>query len=281
MTTLALARARGPAMPDLLAACFRREPVFAACGLLMIALMLPTAFAYSVETRTLSGVNVWMKPLKFQVSLAVYMLTLAFYAAYLPDGMTRRRWYRAFAMVVVACVAAEMIWLMGAAAHGVPSHFNETSPFMAGIYFTMGGLAITLTSATLVYGVAIARDRAPTPAPAMRGALSWGLVLTFALTIVTAGYMATSGGHFVGGTHLDSRTLPILGWARDGGDMRVAHFFATHAMHVIPAFGLVYRRAAGEDGVFAVRVFAVGYAAFVTWCFVEALMGRPFLPIFG
>ena len=281
MTTLTLPHAARPAMPDFLAACYRREPLFAATGLLMVALMVPTGLAFLVETRMLQGANLWMKPLKFQASLAVYLFTLAFFAGYLPAGTTARRWYRAFAAIVVACILAEMVWLMGAAANGVASHFNETNPFLAGIYFTMGALAIVLTSATLVYGVLIARDHASTLAPPLRQSLVWGLVLTFALTVVTAGYMASSGGHFVGGERSDFGSLPILGWAREGGDLRVAHFFATHAMHFIPAVGFVLRRADPARGVMAVRIFAAGYAVFVAWCFAEALMGRPFLPMIG
>lgn len=281
MTTLTLPDAARPAMPDLLAEIFRREPLFAAMGLLMVALMAPSGFAFLVDTRTLDGVNVWMKPLKFQASLAVYLLTLAFFAGFLPAGMTGRRRYRVFAAIVVACIMAEMVWLMVTAANGVGSHFNESTPLLAVIYPTMGLFAITLTSATLVYGVAIARDHASPLAPALRQSIGLGLVITFALTVVTAGYMATSSGHFVGGARSDMEALPILGWARDGGDLRVAHFFATHAMHFIPAFGLVYRRAQGDGGVGAVRLFAVAYAAFVVWCFAEALMGRPFLPMIG
>lgn len=281
MTALDLPHPARRAMPDLLAACHRREPLFTATALLMVALMVPTAFAFLVETRELQGANLWMKPLKFQASLAVYLFTLAFFAGYLPAGTTARRWYRVFAVVVVACVMAEMVWLMGAAANGVASHFNETSPFLAGIYFTMGALAITLTSATLVYGVLIARDRASTLAPPLRQSLAWGLVLTFALTVVTAGYMASSGGNFVGVERSDFNALPILGWARDGGDLRVAHFFATHAMHFIPAVGFMLRRTDPARGVLAVRVFAAGYGVFVAWCFAQALMGRPFLPMIG
>jgi hypothetical protein len=69
-----------------------------------------------------------------------------------------------------------------------------------------------------------------------------------------------------------------MGWARDGGDLRVAHFFATHAMHFIPLAGLLAVIAL-PDRRARVVVYAAsaGVTAFVIFTFVQALMGQPFL----
>jgi hypothetical protein len=60
--------------------------------------------------------------------------------------------------------------------------------------------------------------------------------------------------------------------------LRVAHFFATHAMHVVPLFGLLIaplpQKRAGKAAVVG---FAAFYAAFVLYAFGEALAGKPFL----
>jgi len=68
----------------------RPEPAFAATGLFMLALMAPTLFAAFVDGRSFNGVNVWAKPLKFEFSLAVWFLTLAFFARWLPEGLRER-----------------------------------------------------------------------------------------------------------------------------------------------------------------------------------------------
>ena len=103
----------------------------------------------------------------------------------------------------------------------------------------MGVFATLLTSMALVYGILIARsDRAPRD-PALKAGLVSGLVLTFALTMVFAGYMSGNGSHFVGGSGTDAGGMPVMGWARDGGDLRVAHFFGTHAMHAVPLVGFL------------------------------------------
>jgi len=69
-----------------------------------------------------------------------------------------------------------------------------------------------------------------------------------------------------------------MGWARDGGDLRVAHFFATHAMHVIRAFGVVVSRMLRTSQArWAVLGFAGPFAGLVGDTFVEALHGQAFL----
>ena len=176
--------------------------------------------------------------------------------------MTRRTGYRAYAGIVVAAIAAEIVWISGAAAFGTASHFNESTPAMAALYAVMGMLAVTLTSATAVFAVGIARNRAFRAGPAARAALVLGLGLVLPLTLMTAGTLAQNGGHWVGGTPDDALGLPIMGWSRDGGDLRVPHFFATHAMHFVPAFGLVSMRLVGPARRWPVVAFAALYAAF-------------------
>lgn len=264
----------------LLAGLRSRAPVFFDLGILMLALMPPTAFAMLADQRLIHGISVWDKPLKFQFALVVYLLTLAFFARFLPAGVQARRWYRVFIGAVGFAAIVEMVWLMGAATLGVPSHFN-TSPVGMVIYPAMGAFAALITSATAVLAFHIARSPATGLAPALKEALVTGLALTLPLTLLTAGVLSSGTGHWVGGAADDSGGLSLLNWARDGGDLRVAHFFATHAMHVVPAFGLVSATLLGGGNRLPVRLFAAGYAGFVIFTLGQALAGRPFLPMLG
>lgn len=257
---------------------FRREPYFAAIASLMVIAMAPTLFAMAVDPRQFQGIDIWEKPLKFQVALAVYLGTLALFAGWLPKGMTGRLTYRIFSGVVCAAVIAEMVWIGGAAANGIGSHFNVADPVMGALYGLMGVLAVTLTSASLVYGIAFLRDRNSALDPAFRLSLGLGLVLTFVMTLVTAGYMSSAAGHWVGGNASDAEAIALMGWARDGGDLRVAHFFSTHALHFIPAAGFVAASTLRPDAAKAtVWIASIAYAAFTAFTFLQAIAGRPFL----
>jgi hypothetical protein len=259
---------------------FRREPLYAGAALCLAALIAPTLVAMLLDGRTLAGVYVWLKPLRFEFALTVYLATLAWFAGWLPQGVSTTRWYRIYSACVVFAVAAEIIWIGRAASLGIASHFNESSPILAWTYRLMGGLAVLLTSSALVYGILILRDRNSRLDPALKLSVGLGLVLTFVLTVAVAGYMASRGGHFVGSSSTNVPGAPLMGWARDRGDLRVAHFFATHAMHFIPAFGfladlalptvLAYRAVIGFSAVFTV---------FVYYTFGEALMGQPFFAV--
>ena len=259
---------------------FRRHPLFAGGALCLLALMVPTLFAMALEQRTFLDINVWIKPFKFQVALALYLATLAWFAGWLPARVVASRWHRIFSAIIVLAIGAEVTWILGAAALGTASHFNDSSPVVAGLYTLMGVLAVTLTSASLVYGVVILRDRNSRLDPVFRLSVGIGLIATFVLTVVVAGYMSNNGSHFVGGAQSDAGGLAPMGWARDGGDLRVAHFFATHAMHFIPVVRIRSPAACSPAGrgrdrrSFASQDCSL---ALVGYTFVEALSGRAFL----
>jgi hypothetical protein len=257
---------------------FRRHPLFTGAALCLVMLMAPTLFAMALDQRTFLDINVWIKPFKFQVALAIYLATLAWFAGWLPARIAASRWHRIFSAIIVLAITGETAWILGAAALGTASHFNDNSPLAIALYALMGVLAVVLTSASLVYGVAILRDRNSRLDPVFRRSVGIGLIATFMLTVAVAGYMSGNGSHFVGGAHSDAGGLGPMGWARDGGDLRVAHFFATHAMHFIPAFGFIASRVLpAPQGRVAVFAFAALFVGLVGYTFAEALSGRTFL----
>ncbi|WP_422371519.1 hypothetical protein [Hoeflea sp.] len=253
------------------------SPLYARLGMLMFLAMVPTFVAGSLDDRLFHGVSVWQKPLKFEFALAVYLLTLAFFARYVPVSLRDSRANRIFEVVVAVAIIGEIVWIGAAAYLGVASHFNTQEPFFVLLYPVMGLMATILTSATAVQAYAIHRNREADLKPALKAGLVLGLALTLPLTLVSAGYMSSVGSHWVGGAANDAGGLALMGWARDGGDLRVAHFFATHAMHVIPAVALVSASLFGAYNRRPVMFFAVLYVFFVLGVFIQAVTGNPFI----
>jgi len=179
---------------------------------------------------------------------------------------------------VVFAILAEVIWLSSAAMLNTASHFNTEIPIFTAIYGLMGAFAVLLTSASLVMGISVWRNRMTGLTPALHLSVALGLVLTFLLTIPVAGYLSASGSHFVGPS---TAKLWVMGWSRDAGDLRVAHFLATHALHFIPLAGLLAVWAAPAQALRIVWAVAGAFAALVIFTFAQALQGRPFLPFIG
>ncbi|MEM6731795.1 MAG: hypothetical protein AAF658_09575 [Myxococcota bacterium] len=214
----------GTGVVELLQRVLAREPFFAAVVGVLLLLMVPTGIARLVDTRTIDGLNVWVKPLKFEVSLAVFCATLVIFANLLPAGTTESRAYRLYAWSVAIAIAAEMLWLLVAAGMGIRSHFNSAQPLFRAVYPMMGVVAVYLTSVTLVYGVLILMGK---PGP-FGAAVGVGFMLTFLLTTLVASALATTDAA-LGGTP-NGPGAPIFGWRSITRDLRAAHFVATHAV---------------------------------------------------
>jgi hypothetical protein len=257
------------------------EPRFAGTAIALALLIVPLAAAALIDPRTHLDIDIWIKPIKFAIALSIYTVTLAFFARWLTPELRASRAYRWFSTSVVAAIAGEMAWIVGAAAFGTASHFNTSEPLMVALYPVMGAIATLLTSATAVYAWGIARNRETQLPPALKESLVAGLALTLPLTLVTAGTMAAMSGHAIGSSGTHAGGLGLMGWLRDAGDLRVPHFFATHAMHAVPVAGLLALTLSRRNQGFAVRMSAVLYMVFVLYTFVEALAGRPFLPMLG
>ena len=253
-------------------------PAFTVLGIFLILGLVPLYAAMALDLRVFQGESPWVKPVKFHYALGVYTLTLAFFARFMPEATRQSRRWRWFTAAVVFAILGEVTWLSSAASINTASHFNTTIPVFTAIYGLMGVFAVLLTSASLLMGISVWRNRMTGLDPALHLSVVLGLVLTFALTIPVAGYLSSNGGHFVGAS---TRELMIMGWSRDAGDLRVAHFLATHALHFVPVAGLVAVWLAPAIAVRVVWLAAASFAALVIFAFVQALQGQPFLPFIG
>lgn len=255
------------------------SPRYTSLAVLLALAMLPLAGAFALDERLFQGVNMWIKPLKFHIALVIYLLTLAAFARFAAPEFRARPWWRWHERTVVMAVVLELILIGGAAALGTATHYNESTPLATAVYSFMGVAAVVLTSASGTLAWAIHRHPAGGLSPAVRTGLVWGLGLTVLLTLVTAQTLSGMDSHRVSDTPGDADALWLLGWSRDGGDLRAAHFFATHAMHAVPLLALGCARLFGREAHAPVRLAALAYAGWVAFVFVQALNGLPLIPL--
>ncbi len=260
----------------LLGVLHERQPELAAAAWLSLLAIVPCLFAMLVDPRTVNDINVWIKPSKFFVSFAIYYATLAWAFGYLPQSAQGSVAGRLVIRGALVVGVYEMSWIVLAAANGVLSHFNDST--VGAIAYGLAGIgSLVLIGVILMQGMMIARQRTVPIAPALRWGIVSGAVIAFGATLITAGTLSMNGGHWVGGIPSDAYGLPLLGWSRIGGDLRVAHFFALHAQQALPALGLAAVTLGRSNARGTMLLGALAYAALVVVTFVQALRGVPFI----
>jgi hypothetical protein len=257
---------------------FRRQAALSAFGLLNLALFGIFVVLAFFDARMFEGVNVWIKPAKFALSIGVFILTQAFFFGYVKPER-RGRWHLQF-VVWGGIVAAgfELGYIAFQASRGEASHFNLTSGFTIAMYALMGVGAVVLLSTVLPLAYEIGRYGIAELTPLYRFGVASGLVVTWVATMIVAGYMSQNMSHYIGpaGGH-----FPLFGWNRAGGDLRVSHLFSLHAEQAYPIAAAVLQALPRSIGWLAFIAFALAYLGLVAFTFLEALQGRAFLAGWG
>lgn len=270
------------------------SPPLVRMALVSTVLLLVALIGLAVDTRVITGAPAWLKPAKFGLSVAVYLLSLAWMVRDLPRTPTLRRATSTIAWIITA----EVLLICVQAARGTTSHFNVNTPIDSAIFSAMGlGIAtVWIASAVILWQ----HWRAPSRDTSMAMALRFGL----ALNILGAGVGWTMtrpfpgqieamqrgerpyivGAHTVGARD-GGPGLPVAGWSIEHGDLRVPHFLGMHALQVLPILLLMVRglrrtrNDAIERTVLVVATSACSIA-FVT-ALMQALRGLPLLPLTG
>jgi hypothetical protein len=269
------------------------SPPLAAVGTAMLVAAVAFAIGMLVDRRYITGAPAWLKPFKFAVSTAIYSLTLAWIFTLLSAWPRMRRvvgWTTAVVFVLEVALIAMQAW------RGTTSHFNVSSAFNAVVFSVMGVAILVQTIVSVAVAVALWRQRFDDPV--LGWALRFGMVLTIAgaltgplMTRPTAAQleaaragepMTVAGAHSVGG--LDGgRGLPLTGWSREHGDVRVPHFIGLHAVQALALVALGLRRWQRPDAVRRKAMFAVAasYALIFVLLLSQALRGESMLAPFA
>lgn len=242
-------RRGGALLASVVAELFRRQHTLALFGALMLAAMLPTALAWGLDDRVLRGASVWIKPLKFMLSVAVLAWTTAWFVGHLPPARRRGPGVRAVVALVVGAGSFEVGYITLQAALGQASHYNVGDPLHATMYTLMGIGAVLLAGSQPLLAALLWRWPDHQRPPVQRLGVIAGLVLAFVLG---------GGVGMVLSAQLPSAEpgLPLLGWHLQN-DLRPAHFLGMHAVQALPLAGAwLARRGHGRRWMVAA---AAGY----------------------
>lgn len=270
----------------MLASLRRASLPLTATGLVMLGVLALAVIGLLVDSRTVSGAPVWLKPAKFAASIAIYTLTLAWIFTLL-EAWPRLRWTIGWLNAAVFFV--EMVIICGQAYRGMGSHFNTATPFDSTLFQIMGAAILAQTLSAIAVAVALWRHRFAD------AALGWALRLGITISIVgasiggmmtaptrdqlaaarTGARMTIAGAHTVGAPD-GGPGLAGTGWSTTHGDLRVPHFIGLHAIQALPLVALVLarRRFREQVRVRLVWIGAASYAAVFAILLAQALRGQ-------
>jgi hypothetical protein len=252
-------------MKSLLTRIRNISPAFYYCGLGHFALFALLLIISQFDQRQLMGINLWIKPMKFALSIAIYSLTWPLFLQYLPFERIKKR----FINFSVFALSFEMVCIATQAARGQLSHYNIAGLYNSLIFSLMGVVIALQTLFALYIGLLFFKVKA-VQIPA---ALLWGIRLGIIMAGIFAfegGVMATRLAHTVGASD-GGRGLPFFNWSRIAGDLRIAHFMGIHALQIVPLFAFFTE----FKNARAVIIFAAAYFALVSLLLYNAMQGRP------
>ena len=265
---------------------WQASPPLTSVGLLMLVVAVASLIAMLVDPRVITGAPAWLKPFKFAISTAIYSLTLAWIFGFLSGWPRVRRvvgWTTAIVFVLEVAMIDAQAW------RGTTSHFNVSTTLDMVLFVVMGAAILLQTLVSVAVAVALWRQ------PFADRALGWALRLGMTLTIIGAltgplmtrptaaqladvragGRMTIAGAHTVGGPD-GGPGVPVTGWSREHGDLRVPHFIGLHALQALAIVAVVMRRRRQLEAVRlrAILVVAASYASLYFLLLWEAMRGK-------
>lgn len=233
-------------------------------GWLCLAGTLICLLLVQVTDTIVLGINAFIKPAKFFISITIFCWTIAWFMDYL----NKQRKVRVYSWMVIFVMSFELFVITWQAANGRLSHFNISTPLYQ-ILFMLMGIAISILVAWTGYiGYLFFRQKTFTvPMPYIWG-IRLGIIL-FVIFSFEGGIMASHLSHTVGAPD-GGEGLPGINWSKHYGDMRVAHFIGMHALQVLPLFGFFIAK--NNRGI---QLFSAVYFLFATLLFVQAMMAIP------
>lgn len=237
-----------------------------------VGLLLLSLAAMPFDQRKILGLNPWVKPVKFDLSVILFLVTIAVLLQALPEEWANTRLLLGWGIGVAMIVEDTIIALQSLRGHR--SHMNFDTPLDGALFGTMGLFILLNTVLGAWLLLAWCRTDAGLP-PAVVWGIRLGLLMLLAGSIEGVRIVG-NGSHTVGAAD-GGAGLPFVNWSTRHGDLRVAHFFALHALQIFPLAGMALARTnlRTELQLSGLAAFVVAYGWAVWSLFAAAMRGLP------
>jgi len=168
---------------------------------------------YFFDQREILGINPWIKPMKFAISVGIYAWTFGWIMDYIPKA-TRAIKVITWALILSMFVEVGVIALQST--RGVMSHFNFDTP-LDGLLFGAMGIMILVNTAIIFWVFGLLLFKKPDLSPEYLLSIR----IAFAIFIfgnIIGGMMIGNGAHSIGGAD-GGEGIAFFNWSKEHGDL--------------------------------------------------------------
>lgn len=264
-------------MKGFLAELRRRDSRLFAAGALHLGLAALFLAGLFVDTRQVLGINPWVKPFKFAISIWIFLWTLGWLMA--PLRARRPREVTRIGNGAIVAMLFEIVLIALQSARGTPSHFNHAGVLNEAVFGIMGLMILANTLLMVWLLKLFMEEDAGLPPPYLLAVrLGLGLLL---LGSLQGGFMVANDAHSVGGRD-GGPGLPFVNFSTTHGDLRPAHALGLHALQALPLFAFFLERRGIFGPGFQWRlVLGAGVLYLIAFlgAWAWAISGRPLLAL--
>ncbi|WP_299436458.1 hypothetical protein [uncultured Aquimarina sp.] len=253
-----------------------QSPILYGIVMLHLTIAIGCIIGLFIDDRTVLGVNTWIKPLKFSISIAIYIFTVGYLISLYPYSNRKKN---ILSTIVSWTLLIEMLIIGYQASQGVQSHYNESNVLSALLFLGMGIMIAINVLIMILFIFDTIRLKLNTTK-----SIQWAILIGWIVIVVGSwigGQMINQLSHSVG--VVDGGTgLPLVNWSTVGGDLRIAHFFGLHGIQIIPLFALWVSKKwkiTNRKQIIAVTIFGLSYASWIGFVFYQAKQGIPLISL--
>ncbi len=235
-------------------------------------LFLPLA----IDDRLIEGINPWIKPMKFSLSIGIYAWTIAWYLSYLKPLTS---WTKVINITIAASMMIEIIIVLLQAGRGVQSHFNNSTALDGALFGTMG-MMIALSSLATAILLILLFVKKPNLDFVYLTSLRLGIVILLVASGI-GGMMIGNNAHAIG-VEDGGAGLPFVNWSTEGGDLRIAHFLGLHSLQIFPLFTFWVKKRfniSDRGRLYILLVFTLLFGLLLNSLFRQAMDGIPLVRV--
>lgn len=213
-----------------------RYPIWWKAGWFCIWLFVLFFFVSLVDNRQVNSINTWYKPMKFCLSVGIYLLTIIWVIDLLNIAQRKKE---KIIKILSIIIIFELFLIVFQGARGVISHYNITSIFNV-VVFQLMGIAIALNTFILIWITFQYCKKKSRPTHISRHMTNFILIGLLLLLFSSAigGKMIGLNNHLVLPDTVSNFYIPLLDWKPSAGDLRISHFLGIHGIQLFAILGI-------------------------------------------